>query len=61
MKYERLMPGTEVRDDDMAGTVAERYTTRNERGPHREITVRYPGGNEAVYVNEEIERLEPLA
>jgi hypothetical protein len=54
------MPGTEVRDDDMAGTVASRYTTRTEHGPHREIAVRYPDGNEAIYVNEEIERLEPL-
>ena len=44
----------------MAGTVVSRYTTRNERGPHREITVRYVDGKEAIYVNEEIGRLEPL-
>jgi len=60
MEHPELMPGREVRDGDRTGQVSGRLTTRGPDGPHREITVRYPDGREAVYTNDEINLLEAL-
>lgn len=55
-----LLPGKSVRNGDFAGLVVSRETTRNARGPHREVRVRYPDGSESVHVGDETDVLETL-